>query len=328
VESAWLIGRILLAVVFATAGVAKLLDLEGSRKALTEFGVTERLAPAAAVALPLAELAIAVGLLPVASARWATLAAIVLLLGFVLGIANALRHDRAPDCHCFGQLHSAPAGGATLARNLVLALLAGLIVWQGPGQAFGSWMAAVAVVVPAGAIAVALSTRAARRQKREREKFLREHSGVPLGSPAPAFELAGVCNGGRSLDSLRAEGKPVVLMFTDPACCPCAELYPHVSRWQQSLKHELTIAVLSTGAAQANRPLCTRYGIEEVLLADNELFADYRIPGTPAAVIVAPDGSVAGGTASGREMIEQLIRLAVGRDRGGAERWEQPSLSG
>ena len=156
---------------------------------------------------------------------------------------------------------------------------------------------------------------------------LRQHSGVPLGSPAPGFELAGVCDGGGSLDSLRAQGKPVVLMFTDPACCPCAELYPHVARWQQSLKDELTIAVLSTGAAHANRPLCTRYGIEEVLLADNQLFADYRLPGTPAAVVVAPDGSVASGTASGRPMIEQVIRLAMGREREGTERWEHPSLS-
>src|SRR5205085_11239986 len=59
---------------------------------------------------------------------WGAVGALVLLLIFVAGIGYNLALGRTPDCHCFGQLHSAPAGWSTLVRNLVLALIAGLVV--------------------------------------------------------------------------------------------------------------------------------------------------------------------------------------------------------
>src|SRR3954470_14831546 len=49
--------RILLVVVFATAGVGKVLDLAGSRQAARDFGVPESVAGATGVLLPLVELA-------------------------------------------------------------------------------------------------------------------------------------------------------------------------------------------------------------------------------------------------------------------------------
>lgn len=52
--------RLLLAAVFATAAAGKLLDIPGSRKALADFGVAQRVAAVAGVLLPLAELAVAV----------------------------------------------------------------------------------------------------------------------------------------------------------------------------------------------------------------------------------------------------------------------------
>ena len=69
-----LIARLLLAGVFAVAGAAKLTDLAGTRRALAGFGIPDRLGGSLALALPLAELAIAVALLPRASARLAAMA--------------------------------------------------------------------------------------------------------------------------------------------------------------------------------------------------------------------------------------------------------------
>ncbi len=63
-----LLARVLLAVVFLVAGVTKLADLKGSRQALRDFGVPAWLAAPAGLLLPLAELAVAVALLPLASA--------------------------------------------------------------------------------------------------------------------------------------------------------------------------------------------------------------------------------------------------------------------
>src|SRR5690349_7536129 len=114
-----LLARVLLALVFLVAGLAKLTDLAGSRQALRDFGVPAFLAPSFGVLLPLAELAVAVALLPTSSAWWGAVGALALLLIFVTGIGYNLARGRTPDCHCFGQLHSAPAGWSTLIRNLV-----------------------------------------------------------------------------------------------------------------------------------------------------------------------------------------------------------------
>ena len=71
-----------------------------------------------------------------------------LLSVFVVGISINLARGRKPECHCFGQLHSAPAGWKTLARNGVLAAVAGFILWAGyegggAGPGALSWLGAL-----------------------------------------------------------------------------------------------------------------------------------------------------------------------------------------
>src|SRR6185312_17010310 len=81
--------------------------------------------------------------IPTRSARWGALGALILLLLFVIGIAASLARGRRPDCHCFGQLHSAPLGWTTLARNIILGGIAGFVIWQGwdrPGGSATHWM--------------------------------------------------------------------------------------------------------------------------------------------------------------------------------------------
>ena len=119
-----LAARLILAATFAVAGVAKLADLGGSRSAVAGFGVPAALVGPLATILPVTELIVAMALLPSATARAGATGALVLLL--LLSVAIA-RSD-APDCHCFGQLRSAPAGRRALARNFALALLAGLVL--------------------------------------------------------------------------------------------------------------------------------------------------------------------------------------------------------
>src|SRR5918992_6370794 len=115
-ELALLTARLVLAGVFAVAGLAKLTDRPGSRQALMDFGVPARLAVPFGVLLPLAELAVAGALIATTTAWWGALGALTLLLLFVAGIGYNLARGRTPDCHCFGQFHSAPAGWVTLVR--------------------------------------------------------------------------------------------------------------------------------------------------------------------------------------------------------------------
>jgi uncharacterized membrane protein YphA (DoxX/SURF4 family) len=53
-----LVCRVLLAAVFVVAGAAKLADLEGSRRAVREFGVPDRFAGSLGGLLPAAEVAV------------------------------------------------------------------------------------------------------------------------------------------------------------------------------------------------------------------------------------------------------------------------------
>src|SRR6202042_2160775 len=137
-----LVCRVLLAAVFVVAGAAKLADLEGSRRAVREFGVPERFAGLLGVLLPVGELAVGAALLITPAARFGAVGAGVLLLAFIAAIGAALAAGREPDCHCFGQVHSAPAGPRTLARNLVLLGLAGFVAiggWRHPGISATHW---------------------------------------------------------------------------------------------------------------------------------------------------------------------------------------------
>ena len=61
---ALLVCRLGLAAVFAVAGAAKLADRKGARRAALDFGVPKALAGPLAIAIPIAELAVAVLLLP------------------------------------------------------------------------------------------------------------------------------------------------------------------------------------------------------------------------------------------------------------------------
>jgi uncharacterized membrane protein YphA (DoxX/SURF4 family) len=122
-----LVSRLLLAAVLTVAGLAKLVDRAGSRRALAEFGIPATLVSPLAILLPLAELVVAVALIPAATVWWGALGALGLLVVFTLGIGINLAQGRRPDCHCFGQLHSEPVGWPTLARNGLLLAVAGFV---------------------------------------------------------------------------------------------------------------------------------------------------------------------------------------------------------
>src|SRR5690606_24145489 len=130
-DDAMLIARLVLAATFGVAGIAKLLDLNGSREALKGFGVPERLARPGGLALPIAEVVIAVALMTERFGWWGAVGAAVLLAIFLAAMARSMARGEAPDCHCFGQLHSEPVGWSTVVRNGVLLAISLFVVWQG-----------------------------------------------------------------------------------------------------------------------------------------------------------------------------------------------------
>lgn len=322
-----LAARFVLAGVFATAGVAKLLDRQGSRTALGGFGVPEWALSPAAVLLPLAELATAGALVPRPSAQWGGLAALVLLLGFIAGISNALARGRAPDCHCFGQLQSAPAGRGTLIRNAALAVPAAIVTLEGPGPSIGSWVAARSIaelVAVAGAAAsVVLGALAIRlwRENRGLQRGLDDARaelamlppGLPVGAIAPSFAVPNVHGETITLEQLCARGRPVVLVFVAPGCGPCEKLVPELGRWQTTVADTLTLAVVSSGSRAENMASVRDSAAEVLLQEDSEVMKAYRVLATPSTVVVSPEGRVASAPVSGSVTTESLIRLTLRR---------------
>jgi len=320
-QTALVVLRLALAAVFATAGVGKLLDRHGSRQALADFGVPRRFTAAAAIALPTVELAVALGLVIRPTAQPAAAIGVILLLLFVAGIAGALARGRAPDCHCFGQIHSSPAGAGTLARNAGLALIAGFVAAAGPGPAIVSWVSAgrghafvlgglllliLAVVVLAGKANM-------RAQERERARAA-EPQGLPIGAHAPAFEASKLAGGSVDLESLLGRGKPALLVFAHPRCGPCGDLLPDIARWEAALRERLTVAVISWGDEIDNQLAQARHKLTELYLQrGTEIYRAYKTGATPSAVLVSTDGRIASATVQGRFAIEQLIRLALRR---------------
>lgn len=316
--------RLGLAAVFALAGAAKLVDLAGSRRAVSAFGVPKALAGMVGTLLPLAELAVAAALIGSGSARWGAVGALALLAGFSVGIVGALARGREPDCHCFGQLHSAPVGWLTLARAIVVAGAAAVVFFAGPGVSVGVWLGSWSPAqawelasVLAAAVAIgqaALLWRLLRRHGAAlvRVRELEAAAGIgaaafAVGDPAPSFDLPGLAGERVSLASLLSAGCRVLLVFTDPSCGPCQALLPRLAEWQDARPGGLQVALISRGEAVENLSAHDEHGLRHVgRQAERETDTLYGVVATPSAILIGADGRVAGPLVAGAERITAL----------------------
>ena len=334
--SAVLACRVVLAVVFGTASAGKLMDLEGSQRSIQAFGIRDLHAYRVGRALPLVELTTALLLVFKPTAQAGAVLALLLLGVFVVAIANALRSGLTVDCNCFGALHSSPAGRNTIGRNAVLAAIAAFALVEGPGPAIDSWVAdrtgAVIVTVGLSLLGLVLAVTAFsvwRRNRSLTEEVRSAHRimdglppGLPVGTLAPDFDVPAVDGGRLTLASLRDRGKPIVLLFTAPGCGPCEGLMPDIDQWQGTLGERFTFAVIGRGTSERVRAHQASGKDEPPEELTKEMFAltglldEYRLKGTPSAVLLSPGGFVASSTVDGRAAIEALVRVALNRTPG------------
>jgi uncharacterized membrane protein YphA (DoxX/SURF4 family)/thiol-disulfide isomerase/thioredoxin len=313
--------RCLLAVVFAAAGVAKLLDLAGSRQALEEFGVPMPLARLGGFLVPLAEIAVAVALVPAPSARWGAGGALGLLVAFVAGISRARAQGRTPECHCFGQLHSAPAGPATLVRNVILAALAIAVLTAGAGPSLGRGLTSVQVALIVSAAVGTLLALAVTELWFDRRRLRVDLDaataaarvpGLPRGAAAPEFVLDRVRGSSGSLAELVERRRPTVLIFASTRCGPCLQMLPQLARWQSSLEDSISLAAIFSGEPGEIERLAEEHDLSCVLAQErDEIFELYALRATPSAVLVGPQATIASAPAEGVPAIEALVRSAI-----------------
>ena len=337
--------RVLLAGVFALAGIGKLRDPTGSRRSLADFGLPAALVAPLAVLLPLFELGLAVTLLPQATAVYAAFGAGAFLLVVEAVIAASLARGRRPNCHCFGQLHVKPIGWEVIARNAVLVGTAAFIAvagWPNGGPSLVAWLtpltpmerAVVAGGIPALAllgVQTALIVKLIRHLERLLSRLpageafapaaapattsqltLPVAASRPVGSLAPAFALPGVDGELTTLDALKSLGKPAVLIFSDPECGPCNALIPDISAWQREHEASLTVVLISLGNSETHVDATREHPVKRLLLQrDREVAESYGVVGTPSAVLIQPDGTIGSPLAQGDTAVRELIGKAV-----------------
>jgi peroxiredoxin len=297
---------------------------------------------------------IAIALLPSEVAWLGSLAGFGLLMVFVAAISINMAQGRKPECHCFGQLHSAPVGWNTLARNAILACAAGVVSWgeqihQSPSFAaiFATeaarasapfllslgilWGIATAVLITQimrqqGRILVRLEAMEGRLVGETPEIAApgTSRKGLAIGSKAPAFQLPSVQGAELSLSLLLQQAKPILLLFTSPRCGPCTSLIPDISQWASETAGRLNVVVISEGSREENlRKIGDKLSV--LLQNSREVAEAYEAHGTPAAVLIRPDGLVGSALAMGVDAVKQLASRAV-QHIGNARNGSKPSL--
>jgi peroxiredoxin/uncharacterized membrane protein YphA (DoxX/SURF4 family) len=319
-NDALVIARLGLAAVFIIAGAAKLADRPGTRQALASFDVPARLIDPFVLLLPLAELAAATALVFPTTARSGATGSLLLLALFVVGLTRVLRRGEAPDCHCFGQLHSKPASWTTVARNLVLALPAAYVTLEGPGPSLTSWVASTNAtdlwLIATGALATLATTTSVLLWRENRR--LRSNDDGPVTAPrqigalAPQFALPSAAGWVVSLQDLLADDRACVLTFVSPGCAPCASLLPELARWHDTVTERLALTLVAPVHAAQAEALAREHAPTDVLIDEQAtVMHQYGVNATPSAVLVASDGTVRSTPVAGHVAIETLIRLAL-----------------
>ena len=321
--------------ILAVAGIGKLLDLEGSEKAVKAFGIPEPLAKPASILIPIAELIFAFCLLFVGLSWVGAVGALLLLVAFIAGMFVQMIRGNAPDCHCFGQIHSEPVGAKSLIRNFVIALLPIALIAAGrgyQGHPLGQSDAQIAqnVVVALLSVGVIVAASYLQRLVGENRKLARrvefletlENGGapierdemgnptdaMPIGAPFPDFELPDTNGRLTTFEHLLADYRPKVFLFVGPKCDPCKSLVPDFKKWKEQFDGRVRLVFVSSGTAAES---IERFGEElaagMLLQEKKELANKVYCKWTPTALFVSAEGNISSHPAVGEGAIRDLF---------------------
>lgn len=276
--------RFLLAAVLLGSAVAKLLSGRAGRDALRSYGLRDASARAAVWGSTIAvEAALAIAV--AAGLPWAAVAAAALLAAFALTLAVAvLRGRTGRPCGCFGSRSRIgwPAVGRAAALSAGFALVAFLPAYEPSTDA---WLLVGLCVSLGGLAALGIAVLALARELGELRLAVAPQAALSLEHEGPEL-------GGRVALIDRFEGRaPIAIaVFTSPGCSLCTALEPSLRLLANDSDVEL------------------RLFDEE---ADAEAWSALAVPGSPYAVVLAPDGEVlAKGTFNSLYQLESLLAHA------------------
>ena len=334
--------RLSLFTIFALAGIGKLLDPKGSIKALHEFGTPEEFTKTFSIALPFAEIVFAFCFLFTEMSWLGSIGALLLLLSFIGGMIWQISQGKAPDCHCFGQIHSEPVGKKSLIRNIVFAVLALILLAQGKSRQGMSLaesspeMVQMALIFALLAVAIVLLAYV-KKLSDQQDDILRRmgvleiasgegipverdaagdpNDGLPIGAPLPDFAIADINGSVVRLRNLLADKKPFLFFFVGPDCDPCEVLLPEIEEWEALLGDKLRFTFVSNGSVEKNRGKFGNTNGRIVLIEKSREFAlSVHAKWTPSTLFVDSDGNIASHVAAGDVAIRRLVEQIKSRD--------------
>jgi hypothetical protein len=215
----------------------------------------------------------------------------VLLAAFTAAITLSVARGRRPECHCFGQLSSKPAGGWATARNVVLGGLAAWVAVAGPGAGALDWI---------GDLTAA--------------EVAQRSWGLVPGRVAPDFKLLGRDGRKRSLGSLLGTGGPEAVgpRLLRPRVRPVRRLHARAHRVRRRARGKRHARVDTRDDGTNGDIAAAERRLRHVLLQeDREVMEAYGAPGTPSGVLVDGDGMIGSQLALGADAIRSLLASAA-----------------
>ncbi len=295
---------VILSAVFGLAGALKLLDRPSGSYWIGILG-GGRAVRIGMRMLPFVELTVAGGLLIPAVTPIAARFALVLLIVFTLVLLAALRSGIVEPCGCFGETTAAHPS-LSIARNALLIVAALVAVFDPPLSTDAVKRAEIVFAITTSAIAVI--------QSRRLEQLRRERTAGSALTHVDPLDVPVTLTKGASIAPRRwlIDGRHLLIVFVDPVCGPCRRLLPAVARWQHTSSPALSIAVVSRGQIEENRLLAHELALAPIAVQhDNTLARWFGIAGTPAALLLDPDGSVVQGPVAGARSITALAEAAA-----------------
>lgn len=341
-DIALLIIRLILFGVFAVAGISKLLDPDGAKKAMRDFGTPDEFTDFFAVGLPFAEIVFAVCLLFVSMSWVGAAGALLLLTTFIGGMIWQMAQGNAPDCHCFGQIHSEPVGKKSLIRNIIFALMALVLLFSGRtnqgldlAATTGGMVQMVLILflVVLGVLLLGYLVQVAKQQTEimrrlgvlefasgdpgavERNEAGDPSDGLPIGAPLPDFAIPDLNGRIVRLDHLLTGQKPFLFLFVGAQCAPCESLLPEIREWEAALEGKLNFVFVSHGDAALNREkFGSDPGTTVLVEKDRSLAKLVNAKWTPTALFVDSGGNIGSHIAAGDVAIRRLVEQIKLRD--------------
>ncbi|MBF4550086.1 MauE/DoxX family redox-associated membrane protein [Pseudoclavibacter sp. VKM Ac-2888] len=337
----------LIACVLIASGALKLPQRSRTLQSLAAFGVPAPLRkPWAAVALPVGEIILGAALLLLSGPAYliaATLAA-ALMATYLVVVARSVSKRQAVDCNCFGALSTEPVSQITIWRNAGLTLAALLAIFL-PGMALGVptqlalfsvddwlWLAATTTValvgIVAGIVKPPVSAPTTTHDATAGQDFELVEGPDLISDPAARDAIP------HTLELVSGDGAPellynlvvvpqktTILIFARVGCGSCGPVLSQVGDWSRRLGDDAQI-IVATSSSRASVKKSYPSALPHTYFGAKAATEFFEAHATPAAILLAADGTIASPPEFGGDIIADRVEQLVASFA--AQRQSQP----